>query len=395
MTQKNHRHSYSAKAVCRQDVPRKDGTCPVIIRVILNRVPVTSNLKIHVPPPAWNDDRCRVVAYRDGAITRKSANDFNLIIGRALSRANEIFMEARLLDVPLTKSAFVNKFNNPVHHFSFFDFVYEQIDILRGVHDKHTITKYLSTTKKLKKFAPNLSFGDLTFDTIQRYDQFLRQKEGLAQNTIWSHHKDLRKFINLAIKKELPIKNPYALFKLKKHPGKKVFLTQAEVNKLLSMYSRQEFNDRLHRVLRYFLFSCFTGLRISDVQRITHENIVHGTLVVTPHKTRSAMKMIKIPLNSISEKLIQHRNGKLFDTVSDQKTNDFLKEIAHYAGIEKHITFHVARHTFATIHYMVNRDLLTLRDLLGHSKVETTEIYAHLVNGMKSKTVDNMAALFQ
>jgi site-specific recombinase XerD len=155
----------------------------------------------------------------------------------------------------------------------------------------------------------------------------------------------------------------------------------------------RELVDHLQHVLQYFLFSCFSGgFRISDITRLTHDNITGGRITFFMYKNRrKKKKRISIVLNNSAQLLLTSHNGKLFQTYCDQITNRHLKEIARIAGIDKKITFHVARHTFATHFLMAGGKVEVLKDILGHSKIETTMRYVHIVDESKNeqlKTLD-------
>ena len=118
--------------------------------------------------------------------------------------------------------------------------------------------------------------------------------------------------------------------------------------------------------------------------------IINNILIFEPQKTKNTTgKTIKVPLTDFARKLIQDAgrfrvSGNIFDTYSDQKTNVYLKDIAILCGIKKNITFHIARHTFATLFLEETDDLATLQQLLGHSSIMQTMVYAH-VSEMKKK----------
>ena len=202
-------------------------------------------------------------------------------------------------------------------------------------------------------------------------------------------------FINLAIKKEVHSGNPYSKFQIAKEQTDRIFLTSEELRHLLSMYRDCTLNPAQQDVLQYFLFSCFTGLRISDIHNISHQDIIDGKLVFVPIKTKSKGKLVKIDLNNTARSLISSQSGKLFNTICDQAVNRELKKIAKIAGIRKHITYHTARHTFGAQFLVSGGKIEVLRELMGHSKIETTMAYVHLVDESKKEQVFNMDRGFE
>ena len=136
-----------------------------------------------------------------------------------------------------------------------------------------------------------------------------------------------------------------------------------------------------------FVFSCFTGLAYIDVANLTPENIVtlddKQWIMTKRQKTSVATNvlLLDIPKNIIekySGKI--YRNGKLFPMLTNQRTNSYLKEIADICGIKKDLTFHMARHTFATMSLSKGVSMESVSKMLGHTNIKTTQIYAHITN---------------
>jgi site-specific recombinase XerD len=137
--------------------------------------------------------------------------------------------------------------------------------------------------------------------------------------------------------------------------------------------------------------SCFTGIRISDNLKLTENNFIENTIVLTMVKGK---KFIRIPLNESAKKYIVPRT--IFPgTFAPETINEELKAIAKFLGIRKHITFHVARHTFATNFLMCGGRVEHLQKLLGHSKIEDTMIYVHIVENITDVQILNMDDILQ
>jgi site-specific recombinase XerD len=200
--------------------------------------------------------------------------------------------------------------------------------------------------------------------------------------------KQLKKVISIAFKNEWLTKNPFANFKAYYRDPKREALTQEEIDLLAS---KSFSTERLSVVRDIFLFSCYTGLRFSDVQKLTPANVVKGVdggqwLTVDTTKTDDRCN---IPLLQPALQLIKNygtypeclNKGVLFPIRSNQKTNEFLKEIAAIAGINKRLHFHLARHTFATTITLNNGvSLEAVGKMLGQKNIRTTQIYAKMNN---------------
>src|SRR5690606_33263736 len=176
--------------------------------------------------------------------------------------------------------------------------------------------------------------------------------------------------------------------------GERTALETAELHKLLSCYNLVcDTNPKYERVLKPFLFSCFTGLRVGDLYAISRDNIIGSHLVIMPAKTIKLEKIVKIPLSAVAQKLIGD-SGELFNLVSEQKGNKYLKEIAKLCGIRKNMSWHVARHTFATQYLAAGGDAYTLKELMGHSSIKTTMVYVHISSKMKEDGIEKLDKVF-
>lgn len=162
------------------------------------------------------------------------------------------------------------------------------------------------------------------------------------------------------------------------------FLTDEEVLQIVN----KELNiPRLELVRDIFIFSCFTGLAYIDVANLTPDNIVMlgGKEWIMTKRQKTSVEtnvlLLDIPKRIISKYSHQtYRDGKLFPILSNQKTNSYLKEIADICGIKKNLTFHLARHTFATMSLSKGVPIESVSKMLGHTNIRTTQIYARITN---------------
>lgn len=252
-----------------------------------------------------------------------------------------------------------------------------------------TYERHKSTLVRIKEFFGEvIPMSSITLEKIQEFDAYYRSKNR-KRNTIATYHKVFKKYLNIAKEKELILKNPYDNFKFSMVAGDRAALTQAEVKKLFNLFDAQTLPHIEHEVLRRFLFSILTGLRISDSSAITDAHIKGNLLVFTPEKTKRLEKKGKIPLSRAARKLIKGRKGKLFIHFADQSINRILKRIAEIAGVNTLITYHSARDTFGTIFIELGGDVKTLCELMGHSSIRTTEIYLKMADSRKSLLISN------
>lgn len=156
-----------------------------------------------------------------------------------------------------------------------------------------------------------------------------------------------------------------------------------------------KFNSNHREILKTFLFSCFTGLRFSDIENLQFDHIYDDMLIMKPQKTKFIDKTVKIPLCQPAKDLIDYskKTRKVFHVFSAQYVNRELKQIMDAVNIRKRITFHCARHTFATMYLRKTNDLAGLQKMLGHSNISETMVYAHALDDdikINIKSLDNV-----
>ncbi len=278
-----------------------------------------------------------------------------------------------------------------------------------------TMKNYYTTEKYLTKFLlAKLKVNDvylkqLNYRFIIDFEQFLRtirnskNENMLRNNGVMKHLERFKKMINLAIKLEWILKNPFQNFQLKFTKYDRQYLSERELELIESTYFKQE---RLERVKDIFLFSCYTGLSYVDVKELTTHQIVLGidNRYWIHTKREKTNELVKVPILPKALEIVEKykliltitNSEKLLPLYSNQKTNSYLKEIAKACAIHKNITFHVARHTFATTIMLSNGvPIETVSKLLGHTKLSTTQIYARVLEHKISEDIDNLLLRFE
>lgn len=238
-----------------------------------------------------------------------------------------------------------------------------------------------------------IPINEITVSKIEEFDAYWKKRKR-KRNTIAGYHKDIKKQLNEAVLKQLLAASPYDKFKFSYVDGDREALEQEEVIKLLKLYHKRILTASVQKVLKRFLFSCLTGLRISDTHVVKRSMIVNDVLVYTPTKGYEYNKTIKLPLPQTALMLIEDREDLLFDRMSDKHINELLKIIAGIAEIQKNLTYHCARDTFGTIFVELGGDIKTLKELMGHSSIKTTEIYLKMSDKRKYKLMNNFDMMF-
>lgn len=376
------------KIIIRGDKKNKNESAGLALQVFINKKRVVIALGILCPMSAWNQEAQRVNYLPSQNLSREVVKRWNNMIIRTLDRANDLLYHYFMTNRMVSEEQFRRDMRDDSRANSFISFVEKLLPVLALRWAEGTIRHYHVTINAIKEIAPDLRFGELTEQFLIRFENHIKAK-GISVNTVWRYHKDFRMFINEAIKTGIRMDNPYERFKLHKARGQRTWLTEKEVVQLRDLLLSEKMHPSHDRLLRYFLFSCYTGLRISDVKEVTYDDIIDGQLVFVPRKTKRYQKMCKVPLNETAKWLSGNGTGKqkLFDTYAEPVTNRYLKEIMDIAGIRKHISFHCARHTFAMLFLQKGGKVEVLRDLLGHSDIETTMTYVHDMNSAAKEQI--------
>jgi site-specific recombinase XerD len=257
-----------------------------------------------------------------------------------------------------------------------------------------TLERYTTSLKHTIEFMQwkyNISDIDITridHAFITDYEFWLRSVRNCANNTAVKYIKNFNKIIKICLANHWIEKNPFANYKSKVKEVERVYLTEDEIQSIMEKEFKTE---RLSLVRDIFLFSCFTGLAYIDVKNLTKSHIsfgIDGEKWIFTHrqKTESASKIPILPVTQmIIDKYENHPQccnvDKLLPILSNQKMNAYLKELADICNIDKELTFHIARHTFATTVTLTNGvPIESVSKMLGHKNLRTTQHYAKVLD---------------
>lgn len=272
-----------------------------------------------------------------------------------------------------------------------------------------TLERYTTSLKHTIEFMEwkyNISDIDITkidHAFITDYEFWLRSVRNCANNTAVKYIKNFNKIIKICLANDWLDRNPFANYKSKVKEVERVFLTEDEIQALMNKEFKTE---RLTLVRDIFLFSCFTGLPYIDVKNLTESHIsigIDGEKWIFTHrqKTESASKIPILPITQmIIDKYKNHpeciNKDKLLPVLSNQKMNAYLKEIADICEIEKDLTFHIARHTFATTVTLTNGvPIESVSKMLGHKNLRTTQHYAKVLDRKVSEDMEVLRNKFK
>ena len=275
-------------------------------------------------------------------------------------------------------------------------------DIEQVTYDKYVESfNHLADFIKFNFKSNDIKLKDVKSNFLDDYDYYLKtqkgkNKQGLKQSTINKAIQRFRKTLKYAISEGYLAKDPFIMHTSKKVKSNVVFLTKEE----LSALEMHQFKTaRIQNIKELFLFCCYTGLAFKEMSLLKKSDIITGFddrlwLVVKRSKTD---RDYKVPLLPLAQKIIQNYNDEnselVFPKITNQKFNEYLKEIAEVLNISKNLTHHIARKTFAST-VLLNNDvpMEIVSELLGHSKMSTTqEHYGKIVQKKVSEAIDNLS----
>jgi len=383
---------HSIKLYYNKSRVKKNGQVSLYLRVIIARE--KKDFPLELEWPEKNIDLARQILQA----RHKNDNDvadYNLIIACEKARHTEIQRTYRIRNEDLT----IDKLTREIKVFSSNECftTYIEIERTRRFRRKEiepkTYQNAHATKMTLLQYDPLCLFKNIDIKWMNGFKTFLRA-QGYKPGTVWAKISCTKAYLRLASKEPMLYVDKDVLeFPNPKPSVKTVYLNEEELRRLIILLEADLTNVQL-RVLQAFLFTCFTSLRISDLYNANSEwEIQEGFLDFLPHKNRKKGKWLRIPLIPIARKFIQD-NGKYFKLPNQVEYNETLKELADKAIIHKNLTSHVGRHTFGYLYMTQTQNIYGLQQLLGHSKIETTERYAHIDDEYKMNSAQKIQSGF-
>lgn len=351
----------------------------------IGREKINFSTKISCEKSSWSEKKT-VVLEKD-----PNSADKNLIIEQIHARINSVFVKYRLRNRKLTKDGFLRSYNRPDDFENFYDFVESY---RKGGSDKmiELSTKKVHDTviRKIKEQYPYLHFDDIDNRFLDHLYSFLRKDLGNNENTAYKNMATFKKYVRAAWKAGYIDVNPFDEWSIKRCTGKYVFLTEDEMIIFLKAYRKGFFEKKYHEALGLFLFMCFSSVHIGDARKLALEQFTQSNFTYYRIKNRNRKPVpIIVPVSDALNGLLRdivgtRKHGLIFDHLpADQTLNHYLKHIAHALNVKKEVTLKSGRHTFATFFLRKTKDLAALKELLGHTSMNETMIYAHVMDDAK------------
>ena len=354
----------------------KQGTALVQIEASLNQRKIYFKTNLYIKPEHWDKRTSQVIGH-------PQANDLNSMLFEFVLHLQGIELALWKRGVPATLSLLKDamKKNRPINiTFPIFAKEYVQHSDRR----ESTKENLFTTITVLQEFRPGLDFKDITYTFLKDFEVYLREK-GNGINTVAKHLRQLRTLVNEAINQGYIHADayPFRKFKIKQEKGSHEFLTPDELKKLENL----EVHDlKLRHVLDAFLFCCYVGLRFSDFCQLTPSNFirVNGKRWLHFKSIKTGIEL-RLPLHLLFEGkalaiLDRYCITEFASLGSNSEVNKALSVITSMTRIKKHVTYHTARHTCATLLIHQGVPITTVQKLLGHTSVKTTEIYSEILS---------------
>lgn len=373
----------------------KKGEAPIYVKMYLDGRPSEIASGYSINPKFWNN------ALSEVRNTHPEYNHYNTKLADIKSELTREFLMLTATSPQITLQELKRKYlrieDKPISKtlceaFDYHNIKIEQL-VKAGKLSGETLLRYKITKNKIIDFMNetyNLNdklLHDLKYSFVTDLEHYFLTSQKLHNNTTYKYIKNFKKVITMAVNNDWMVKNPFMQFKSQYHWKDREVLNQEEIDILIN---KAFSSNRLSEVRDVFIFCCYTGFAYADIHKFERDAVVRGLdgeFWLSTHRQKSKTKE-SVPLLPKALEIIQKyqnnpfciANNKLLPVKSNQKYNEYIQEIASLCEIKKHLTTHIARHTFATTITLSNGvPIETVSSMLGHKNIKTTQIYAKVV----------------
>lgn len=380
---------------------KKDGKAPIMIRITVDGEVEQINSKLAVEPELW-----------DVAASRAKGRSAKILELNNRLQDIEVILKEHYYDIhrrhgyvtsEMVRNAFMGITAREESLLKLYEQHLEDTKKLVGLSKADpTYKKYERMYRRVVEFMKkkynitDIPLREIKPTFITDLEFFLRTEYKYSQNTVYKCMKFFKQVINKGIRAGLIFVDPFNGYRIAVERVDRGFLSEDELAKMMD----KEFaSKRLEQVRDIFIFACFTGLDYIDLAHLRVDNIqkmFDGHLWIVTHRQKTNTK-VTVPLLPPALKILkkyegQFLDGQLLPIIINQKMNCYLKEIADICGINKNITFQLARHTFATTMTLGKGvPIESVSKMLGHTNIQTTQIYARITNEKISHDMENLA----
>ena len=373
--------------LARKTLKKKNGMIPVYCRIRYDNRIAQFNTKIDVFGANWDSQTTRVVGNNSKSVNIQLEKIRIDIIKKyeLLYKTNIIITAKTILDLYKNNSLLMDGIMNVFKQHN------KNMKSLIGIeYSKGSYKNYITTIKHLKNYiktkfnTDDISLNKLNYDFVYNFSHYILLNTKCTHNGMMKHIQRLKKITNFCIKNNYITNDPFIGFKIKFKKSNRVYINNEELYTLKNI----KLDKSLNKIRDIFLFACYTGLSYIDLYNLNIKNIQIGDdnlkwIFIKRHKTDIPSNLPILPpaLTILNKYKTQNNINGIFPMISNQKTNIALKEIASLCNFNKKLTFHCARHTFATTITLTNGvPIETVSKMLGHNNIKTTQIYARVID---------------
>ncbi|MFA5713621.1 MAG: site-specific integrase [Bacteroidales bacterium] len=388
------RMTFKILFVAKQSRSTKTGEIPVLLRVTVNGQRCETSIALRVKPEKWNAVAERVIG------DSREDQELNFRLDTIRMRIMQIYREMEFDNVEINAKKIIDQYlgRNEKPAIMLLDVFREHNERCHKLAGKDmapaTVERYETSLKHTANFM-QFSYGkedipitDVNHKFIKDYEFYLKTERNCSHNSATKYLKNFKKIIRIALANEYITKDPFVNIRFTLDEVERDFLEDSEIQRIIDKPITIE---RLANVRDVFVFQCFTGLSYSDVKGLKQEHIAtdnNGKLWIRK-KRQKTNNMCNIPLLDVSQQILERykthpeciRKGILLPVPCNQKLNAYLKELADICGIEKQISSHTGRHSYATSVCLANGvSIENVAKMLGHSDTKMTRHYAKVLD---------------
>ncbi|MFT3903101.1 MAG: site-specific integrase [Niabella sp.] len=391
----------------KKNAPKKNGKVAIMCRVTVNGKQSAFSTKLDISATNWDLKYGRVLGKsREAQEVNGKLDKIRLGMEECYSK---ILKNEGTVSSAKLKNTFLGMESGELTFFKFYEQFIADFEkkVNSGLRVNGTLSRYKTHLKHLRNFAlvkygySDITFHDLTSDFVHDFDYYLRNDIGIDHNTIWLYMINFTTLCRLAMSRKHLAFNPFSEYKNTKKDKDRGYLLRNELEQLVA-FNCEKKKDELVKDL--FVFSCFTGLSYSDIKGLKNSNLQeffdgNQWIIIRRRKTATSsnVMLLDIPKMIIEKYAGLSKDGKVFPVPSNSYCNDRLRTISEQIDClkEKKVTFHLARHTFATLFLSEGVPLESLSKMLGHKNIATTQIYAKILNEKVGKDMQKVSHRFK
>ncbi|MCU4176477.1 site-specific integrase [Carboxylicivirga sp. N1Y90] len=383
------RSTFNVLFFVKKNAEKKDGTAPIVARITINGKKTHFNTKQFIKPDDWS------VELNKAKGRNAEARTLNTVLDEIKNSLYNVYNDLTKIDIQITAEKVKNTFLGiGLEQFLLMELFEESNDSLKkqiginkskATYQKAEVCKrHLSNYLKVEYKRTDIDLREINYSFIVGFETYLNVQCRCNANTTAKFIQKFKSIILIAQKNGWIQTDPFANYRITIKKVDRGYLNDDELKRIMQ---KSFSSERLERIRDIFIFSCYTGLAYIDIKNLRQEHITKGfdgNLWINTKRQKTSIKTV-VPLLDIAQLILDKYkglpNGVLLPIPTNQKTNAYLKEIADICEITKNLTFHLARHTFATtVTLSKGVPIESVSKMLGHTNIKTTQIYARITN---------------